>query len=141
MILKHRVSLGGVQLDSLDERILIQGIDEMSPKETISAVSLMGGQGQRTTGRHRDSVEVRVRFTLMIRKRDMAEREALLDQELANYAEPIPDARERIKQVLRVMLTAYVAARMRQEAEKMLDALSAPADGQENQEKEYSYGK
>jgi len=51
------------------------------------------------------------------------ERDALLEQAMADYAEPIPGAKERVKQVLRIMLTAYVAARMRQEAEKMLDAI------------------
>lgn len=47
-------------------------------------------------------------------------REALLDEELENYSEPKPGARERVKQVLRIMLTAWLAARMMQEAERML---------------------
>lgn len=51
------------------------------------------------------------------------ERDALLEQAMGDYAEPIPGAKDRVRQVLRIMLTAYVAARMRQEAEKMLDAL------------------
>ena len=51
------------------------------------------------------------------------ERDTLLEQAMADYAEPIPGARERVKRVLRVMLTAYVAARMQQEAEKMLNEL------------------
>lgn len=51
------------------------------------------------------------------------ERDSLLEQAMADYAEPIPGAKERVKQALRIMLTAYVAARMRQEAEKMLDQL------------------
>lgn len=51
------------------------------------------------------------------------ERDALLEQAMVDYAEPIPGAKERVKQVLRIMLTAYVAARMRQEAENMLDAI------------------
>jgi len=42
---------------------------------------------------------------------------------MADYAEPFPGAKERIEKVLRIMLTAWVATRMRQEAEKMLDAL------------------
>ena len=45
----------------------------------------------------------------------------LLDQYLADYQEPIPGARQRVKEVLRVMLTAWIAARMQQEAEKFLD--------------------
>lgn len=49
------------------------------------------------------------------------EREALLEQTLMDYVEPVPGAKERVKQVLRVMLTAWLAARMRQEAERMLE--------------------
>ncbi len=52
-------------------------------------------------------------------------REAVLEEELADYAEPVPGARERVKQALRVMLTAWLAARMTQEAEKMLQTLEA----------------
>lgn len=51
------------------------------------------------------------------------ERDALLDQALAEYAEPVPGAKDRVKQVLRIMLTAWLAARMRQEAERMLTEL------------------
>lgn len=43
-----------------------------------------------------------------------------IDEVLKNYTETIPGARERIRQVLRVMLTAWISTRMRQEAEKML---------------------
>ena len=52
-----------------------------------------------------------------------SERESVLEQAMAEYEEPVPGAKERVKQVLRIMLTAYVAARMRQEAEKMLDEI------------------
>ncbi len=51
------------------------------------------------------------------------DRDILLEQALADYQEPVPGARERVKQALRVMLTAWLAARMGQEAEKMLDNL------------------
>ena len=46
---------------------------------------------------------------------------------LADYREPIPGAKDRVAQVLRVMLTAWVAARMAQEAEKMMGRLVLPA--------------
>lgn len=49
------------------------------------------------------------------------EREDLLEQALAEYQEPVPGAKERVKLALRIMLTAWLAARMRQEAEKMLE--------------------
>ena len=49
-----------------------------------------------------------------------------LDATLEGYREPIPGARERVKQVLKVMLTAWVAARMAQEADRMMAALEIP---------------
>ena len=51
------------------------------------------------------------------------ERQSLPQQVMADYQEPIPGAKERVEQVLQIMLTAWVAERMRQEAEKMLDTL------------------
>ena len=50
-------------------------------------------------------------------------REAVLDEVLADYTEPLPGAKQRVRQALRIMLTAWLAARMTQEAEKMLDNL------------------
>ena len=47
----------------------------------------------------------------------------LLDAYLADYEEPVPGARARVRQVLKIMLTAYLAARMMQETEKMLSNL------------------
>lgn len=51
------------------------------------------------------------------------EREAALKEVLADYVEPVPGARERVEKVLGIMLTAWIAARIRQEAEKMLEEL------------------
>ena len=42
---------------------------------------------------------------------------------VADYEEPIPGARQRVAKVLRTMLTAWVANRLRQETEEMLKAL------------------
>ena len=49
--------------------------------------------------------------------------EQALAEALADYQEPVPGARARIEKALRVMLTAWVAARMRHAAEKMLQEL------------------
>lgn len=54
---------------------------------------------------------------------DEEAREAILDQAMEEYQEPVPGAKARVRQVLQIMLTAWLAARMRQEAEKMLDTL------------------
>ena len=65
-----------------------------------------------------------VRLAARIRELDYAsDRDAQLEKALEGYAEPIPGARERVKKVLRIMLTAWLAARMRQEAEQMLSEL------------------
>ena len=42
---------------------------------------------------------------------------------LADYTEPVPGAKERIDKVLRIMLTAWIAVRTMQEAERMLEQL------------------
>ena len=54
---------------------------------------------------------------------DSATWEQALAEALADYQEPVPGARARIEKALRVMLTAWVAARMRHAAEKMLQEL------------------
>ena len=51
------------------------------------------------------------------------ERKAMLQKVMAEYQEPYPGAKERVEQVLQIMLTAWAAGRMRQEAERMLDDL------------------
>ena len=43
-----------------------------------------------------------------------------IDRVLQDYDEPIPGARDRIAQVLRIMLIAYIAARMKEQAERLL---------------------
>ena len=49
--------------------------------------------------------------------------EQMLEDYLADYCEPVPGAKERVRKVLRIMLTAWLAARMMQETEAMLSAL------------------
>ena len=45
---------------------------------------------------------------------------AALQDAMADYQEPIPGAAERVAKALRIMLTAWIASRLRQEAENML---------------------
>ena len=49
--------------------------------------------------------------------------EKLLEEYLADYEEPVPGAKDRVRDVLRIMLTAWLASRMMQETEKMLSEL------------------
>ncbi len=48
-----------------------------------------------------------------------AGREAYIQRLLSGYEEPIPGAKERVEKVLRIMLTAWAAAQLRQAAETM----------------------
>lgn len=79
MQLAHRVALGGVQLDELDPRIIIKGIEGGSGKETVTAVATGSGDGTRITGRRRESVEMQVKFSINIRRDSLEEREAVLE--------------------------------------------------------------
>lgn len=49
--------------------------------------------------------------------------DSALEEITAGYVEPKPGAREKLVKVLRIMLTAWVATRLRQEAENMLEQL------------------
>lgn len=80
MQLRHRAALNGVELDEIDSRVIIQGIECGGPKSTQSAISLFGANGQRFAVNQRDNMDVKVKFGLLIRKTDMAARAALLDQ-------------------------------------------------------------
>lgn len=46
-----------------------------------------------------------------------------MEEALCNYQEPVPGARERIENGLRIMLIANLASKMAQTAERMLDEL------------------
>lgn len=80
MILAHRVALNGIWLDELDERINIKAINEGAGKETISAVSAAGGFGQRVVDRRRETLDVTVKFSMLIGPEEMQERSALLER-------------------------------------------------------------
>lgn len=49
--------------------------------------------------------------------------EQALKEALSGYREPVPGAKERIEKALRIMLTAWIAARMRQAAEQLVQQL------------------
>ena len=79
MQLKHRVALNGVQLDELDSRIVISGVNEDTGKLSISASNYGSRDGQRVTQDRRETLEVAVRFRLHYRKEQMQAREELLE--------------------------------------------------------------
>ena len=43
-----------------------------------------------------------------------------MDEVMANYAEPFPGAREKVTKVLRIMLTAWIAARLKEQTDAMI---------------------
>ena len=42
---------------------------------------------------------------------------------IEGYEEPFPGARDRVYQVLEIMVTAYIASKLKQQAQKMYDEL------------------
>ena len=82
MILSRRVSVGGVQLDSLDSRILILKVDDPVPDESRNAANLYAGDGigSRITSRHIASKKFSVTFSLKINKRDYSARSKLIEK-------------------------------------------------------------
>jgi len=79
MQLAHRAALNGVQLDEIDPRIIIKGIEGASGKETVTSVGTGSGDGTRITGKRRDTTEVAVRFSMNIRRDAIQERAAVLE--------------------------------------------------------------
>ena len=47
-----------------------------------------------------------------------------MESVLTSYREPVPGARDRVRKVLRTMLTAWVASRLKLETEEMLKSLT-----------------
>ncbi len=56
---------------------------------------------------------------------DPAGRDAYLSRLLQGYEEPVPGAKERVERVLRIMLTAWAAAQLRQKVEQMVQKLKS----------------
>ena len=54
---------------------------------------------------------------------DPAGRDQCIARELESYIEPMPGARARVEKVLRIMLTAWAAAQLRQITEQMMGEL------------------
>ena len=54
---------------------------------------------------------------------DATGRDAAIDEILVSYMEPVAGARERVKKVLQIMLTAWAADLLHQETEKMVAQL------------------
>lgn len=80
MILRRRVALNGAQLDQVDSRILIQGIEPQAGKDQIKTVAMAAGTGSRITSERRDSLDIQVRFTINEKSYRPANRAEVLDK-------------------------------------------------------------
>ena len=63
---------------------------------------------------------------LAVRAKELDDREAclrIINERLADYVEPVEGAKERVAKAMEIMLTAWLAAKMRAAAEKMLEEL------------------
>ena len=80
MILAHRVELNGEQLDDIDRRIIIKGVESGAGKMKFTAQTFGRGIGQRVTSRQRETLDVLVKFSLLIDEDDMDARAELLEE-------------------------------------------------------------
>ena len=109
--------------------LIINMLKSVLPMEKIcSLLSYVNGQLDIESDDSIDDTELYFAFLhTAARLRDLAaDQEALtacIRESLADYREPFPGARERVEQVLRVMLTAWASAQLLSEAEKQLNEL------------------
>lgn len=80
MQLAHRVALNGNQLDAVDSSIIIKGVEEGAGKEQIMAVSRGASGGQRITGRRRETLDIVVKFSILVDESNMQLRETVLEK-------------------------------------------------------------
>lgn len=112
-------------LEQLCRILTINALKNVFSMEKIcSLLSYVNGQ---LTDSSDDLIDDQILYFMFVRlaarSRELytaEDREDLLDQELSDYQEPVPGARSKVKTALQIMLTAYLAARIGQEAEKML---------------------
>ena len=79
MILSRRLALNGQQLDELYERVVIRKIEFGEIGNTVSTVSRMGGVGQRITGDHYETMDIRLTFAINVTKRDLITRRRIYE--------------------------------------------------------------
>lgn len=112
-------------LEQLCRILTINALKNVFSMEKIcSLLSYVNGQ---LTDSSDDLIDDQILYFMFVRlaarSRELytaEDREDLLDRELSDYQEPVPGARSKVKTALQIMLTAYLAARIGQEAEKML---------------------
>ena len=79
MICARRVALNGSELDQANGAIVIHSVETGDGKESFAAVSPAAGSGQRVTSHHRDTMDIVIRFAILIRKNNLAGRASALE--------------------------------------------------------------
>ena len=93
MQLSRRVALDGVQLDEQHAQIAIQSIQSLAARGNAgSAAARYGGSGSRRIPPHRESLDVVISFSIVIKRGQADEREAALEAANA-WARDLPHAR------------------------------------------------
>lgn len=115
-------------LNQLCRIISINMLKNVLPLETICA--LLGYVNGKLDEEADDIIDDAALYFLFVRLAGQAKQlddpqqlQLVLDTALADYEEPVAGAKERIEKALKIMLTAWVASRMRQAAEDMLNNL------------------
>ena len=109
--------------------LIINMLKSVLPMERIcSLLSYVNGQLDIESDDSIDDTELYFAFIHTAAKlRDLATDQSALAQciseSLCDYREPFPGAKERVEQVLRIMLTAWASAQLLCEAEKQMDEL------------------
>ena len=109
--------------------LIINMLKSVLPMEKIcSLLSYVNGKLDTESDDSIDDTELYFAFLhTAARLRDLAsDRDALtrcIQESLADYQEPFPGTRERVEQVLYIMLTAWASAQLLCEAEKQLETL------------------
>lgn len=115
-------------LNQLCRVIIIQMLKRSLPMERICGLlSYVNGHLDDTSDDMIDDSRLYFMFVRLAadeqRLRTPEDRDAAIAEALADYAEPVPGAAERVAKVLRIMLTAWAAALLHEAAQKMVEAL------------------
>lgn len=111
-------------------RILnINMLKSVMPLETVcSLMSYINGHLDDTSDdiiRDKDLYFIFVRMATDVTKVNRPENmDPWLTEALVHYQEPVPGAKERVKKVLHIMLTAWAAAQLREYSQKMVNELN-----------------
>lgn len=115
-------------MNQLCRIIIINMLKNVLPMEKITClISYVNGDLDDTSDDLIDDAKLYFLFVKLAARANneisLEELENLLDSSLTEYIEPVPGAKERVRTVLNIMLTAWFAARLQKKADDMLQTL------------------